>query len=269
MDEKAMDVSQALKDTENSLRDFIAFVLREAFADEWVDKCGVSPDRVEEWKERKTVEERRQKLGAVEERLLYYADFYDLETILGKHWHRFFEALGKEKRFMVFLREMGRLRDPDAHRRELLPHQKHMLLGIAGDIRTRIVRYRSKRETSEDYYPRIESARDSLGNIYTLGKSVSLNTGYRLRVGDCLEFVIAATDPLGEPLEYRLNVGGTVTIPWQGRHSMQLTIAERHVRKRLAVVLQVRSQREYHAKMHYDDRVIFNYEVLPPRPDTA
>jgi len=269
MDEKAMDVSQALKDTENSLRDFIAYVLREAFGDEWVDKCGVTPERVQKWNDRKAEEERRQKLGAVEERLLYYADFYDLGTILGEHWHKFSEALGDKKRFMVFPQEMRRQRDPHAHRRELLPHQKHLSLGIAGDIRTRIVRYRSKRETSEDYYPRIESARDSLGNIYALGKSVSLNTGYRLRVGDCLEFVIAATDPLGEPLEYRLNVGGIVTIPWQGSHSMQLTIAERHVQKRLAVVLQVRSQREYHAKTHYDDRVIFNYEVLPPRPDTA
>jgi len=98
MDEKAMDVSQALKDTENSLRDFIAYVLREAFGDEWVDKCGVTPERVQKWNRRKAQEEGRQKLGAVEERLLYYADFYDLETILGKHWHRFSEALGKEKR---------------------------------------------------------------------------------------------------------------------------------------------------------------------------
>ena len=38
-------------------------------------------------------------------------------------------------------------------------------LRSVGEIRTRLIRYRSKLETSEDYFPKIESARDSLGNI--------------------------------------------------------------------------------------------------------
>jgi hypothetical protein len=43
----------------------------------------------------------------------------------------------------VFVSELGKLRDPDAHRRELLPHQKHLVYGIAGEVRTRITRYAS------------------------------------------------------------------------------------------------------------------------------
>jgi hypothetical protein len=35
----------------------------------------------------------------------------------------------------VRLSVLERLRDPDAHRRESLAHQKHMALGIEGEIR--------------------------------------------------------------------------------------------------------------------------------------
>ncbi|MDX6501365.1 MAG: hypothetical protein QOG23_4625 [Blastocatellia bacterium] len=37
-----MDITQALKDTENSLRDFIAATLRKAFGKTWIERCGVS-----------------------------------------------------------------------------------------------------------------------------------------------------------------------------------------------------------------------------------
>src|SRR5215210_4649985 len=138
-----MDVTQALKDTENALRDFIALVLPATLGSDWVDKCGVSAERVAKWRERKRAEEKRQEAGVVEERLIYYADFYDLKTILRKHWAReFAAALGDWKTMEVWLSELEKLRDPDAHRRELLPHQQHLVLGIAGEIRTRLVRYR-------------------------------------------------------------------------------------------------------------------------------
>ena len=119
-----MDTTQALKDTENALRDFIADMLSKSFGQGWEEKCGVSADRVEKWRERKKVEATRQETGVVDERLLYYADFYDLKNILKKHWSAIFSpALGDLKTFDVWLSELEKLRDPDAHRRELLPHQ--------------------------------------------------------------------------------------------------------------------------------------------------
>ena len=48
-----MDISHALKDTENSLRDFIAFVLTNHYGSDWEGKCGVSNDRLLQWKKRK------------------------------------------------------------------------------------------------------------------------------------------------------------------------------------------------------------------------
>ena len=152
-----MDVSQALRDAENSLRDFIAIVLSSSLGPNWVENCGVSPARIVEWNNRKTTEEKTQTTGVVEERLIYYADFYDLKTILFKRWEQDFKIVfGKRKELEVWLETLEDLRNPDAHRRELLPHQKHLAIGICGEIRTRIIRYRSKMETSEDYFPRIE-----------------------------------------------------------------------------------------------------------------
>ena len=90
-----IDVTQALKDSENALRDFITSVLREKLGESWIDCSGVSSERIDKWKERKASETKRQKAGVVEERLIYYADFYDLHTILKKHWDGVFStALG-------------------------------------------------------------------------------------------------------------------------------------------------------------------------------
>src|SRR5665647_1041699 len=117
-----MDVTQALRDTENALRDFIAATLERSLGSEWLSNCGVTTDCIAKWRERKSEEQRRQEAGVVDERLLYYAELYDLKTILEKHWQGdFSEALGKWRRFEVLFDELALYRDPDAHRRELLP----------------------------------------------------------------------------------------------------------------------------------------------------
>ena len=259
-----MDVTQALKDTENSLRDFIAVCLESKFKDEWISKCGVTEQRIEAWKGRKITEERRQEAGAVEERLLYYADFYDLKTILKKHWGEVFtHAFGDWKTMEVWLTEMEKLRDPDAHRRELLPHQKHLILGISGEIRTRLIKYRSKMETGEDYFPRIDTVRDSLGNIHT-ANSITKRSKHSLRPGDVLDFIITASDPFGEDLLYAISLPGNhQNLDWQHENTFQLVIQTEQIGSSFGVMLWIKSFREYHANDFYDDCVTFVYEVLP------
>ncbi len=262
-----MDTTEALKDTENSLRDFIATVLHKNLGGDWVEKSGVSEKRIEAWNERKFVEEKRQESGVVEERLIYYADFYDLKTILKKHWSGEFSTVFGEWRTMeVWLSEIEKLRDPDAHRRELLPHQKHLLLGIAGEIRTRLIRYRSKMETSEDYYPRIESVKDSVGNIWTYGASNLPIAKTILRPRDILEFIVTASDPLDAELQYGLTVTGHHANPaWQSSNVMSLVILDNYVRRNFGVMFWLRSPRDFHAVGDHDDSVTFIYEVLPPK----
>lgn len=265
-----MDATQALRDTENALRDFIAATLGRSLGPEWLNSCGVTPERVAKWKERKSEEHRRQEAGVVDERLLYYADFYDLKTILKKHWQGdFSDALGEWRRFEILFDELARYRDPDAHRRELLPHQQSLVLGIAGDIRSRLIRWRSRRETADDCFPRIESARDSLGNLWipSIGSSL-FNPGTTLRPGDKIDFVVTASDPEDLPLEYGLRKEGggeDALVAWQATGIFSLEVKEAHIGK-LFIGLRIRSPRSYHAGPGYDHDVIFLYTVLPRRP---
>jgi len=263
---ESLDVTQFLKDAENSLRDFIATILHKHLGSNWVEASGVSAERVRAWQDRQKSEEKRQATGTVDPRLLYYADFYDLATILKKHWHLFEEVFGKFRRFEVLWDELQRYRDPDAHRRELLPHQKYMIIGISGEIRNCIVRYRSKMETGEDYYPRFEVVRDSLGSVFVpQGENRMLVTELRLRPGDCMEVVATATDPLGSQLEYAVRKLGSSQFVWQNSGAFSISFDERDVRQKMDVQVAVRSPRKFHAYQEYDDLVAFRYEILPPK----
>lgn len=254
-----MDVSESFKNVENSLRDFISTLLTEEKGEDWIMSSGVSQERIIQWKERREIERKKQKFGTSESRLFYYSDFYDLTNIIDKSWNnKIKDALGEKKVVMVFLKILEDFRNPDAHRRELLPHQKHLILGISGEIRNRIVLYWSKNETGEDYFPRIESVRDNLGNIWTPGCGV-INTGQILRPDDELTFVITASDPFGEDLEYSI-YGKT---DWLKSNSFKITIDDSNISKETAFLPSVRSKREYHAETDRDDTVLFTYTVLP------
>jgi len=261
-----VDITQSLKDTENALRDFIATVLARKHGDRWTERCGLSSDRIDKWQERRGVEAKRHQSGVVENRIIYYADFYDLKNILKKNWGgEFSAALGEWKRIDVFLNELEKLRDPDAHRRELLPHQKYLVLGIAGEIRTSLVRYRSKMELYEDCFPRIESVRDSFGHIWTyedLPKDV-INTGSVLKPGDVVEFVVTASDPGDLELEYGISEDGAYMFDWQSENTFSVVLSEEQISKHHAIILGIRSPRAYHAQGTYDDAVRFTYVVLP------
>lgn len=249
------------------MRDFIVLVLSRGGSD-WISRCGVAPERIEKWNERKATEAKRQESGVLEERLMYYADFYDLKTILKKNWSgEFSAALGDWKTFEVYVGELEKLRDADAHRRELLPHQKHLILGVSGEIRNRIVRYRSKMETPDDCFPRIESARDSLGSLWVPGSDTgdlkAVRTNRSLRPGDILEFVVTATDPEDLPLQYAVQASGVGTRAWHSSPHLRFVVDESHIGKTFIIEVSILSPRPYHARPGNDDSVMFLYSVLP------
>lgn len=257
-----IDITQVLKDTENALRDFISQMLHAKYKEDWIDKCGVSNERIEKWKMRQHEEEKRH---VTVERLIYYADFYDLKTILQKNWDDFSQIFGSWRTIEVWLDELEKLRNPEAHRRELLPHQKHLAIGIAGEIRTMIVRYRSKQETSEDYFPRIECIRDNFGNIWT--PTLSENKKTILRPGDLMEFVVTASDPLDAALEYRMDFE-IEKGRWQKENTFSMRISQRHIGRNVLITFDIRSPRDYHAiGPDYDDTVRLYYEILPAKQD--
>jgi hypothetical protein len=203
----------------------------------------------------------------VEERLIYYADFYDLKTILKKNWSGDFStAFGDWKTMEVWLTELEKMRDPDAHRRELLPHQKNLALGIAGEIRTRLIRFRSKRETSEDCFPRIECVRDSFGNIWIpQGYSHMFSANTTLHPGDTIDLVVTASDPEELPLQYGIRIGSPSPVTWQNNGTFSVSTNEDSIGKNFLIELLIKSPRSYHAFGTYDDSVLFVYKVLPSK----
>lgn len=262
-----MDISQSLKDAENTLRDFISDILVNKYGNNWIDKCKISKDRTDKWSSRKDEEIKKQKFGTVEKRLIYYADFYDIKTILKKNWDLFSEALGEWKVIEVWLNELERFRNPDAHRRELLPHQKQLAAGITGEIRTRIVRYRSKLENVGDYFPKLESVRDNYGNIWSAGElKGTLYTKVILRPGDILEYVITATDPLGEDLNYGITINPHPNMKYQKDNTIRHIVTAKDIGRLFNLNICIKSNREYHAIGDLaDDWIEFSYTVLPPK----
>ncbi|MFN2507850.1 MAG: Swt1 family HEPN domain-containing protein [Chthoniobacterales bacterium] len=258
-----MEPYQALRDVENALRDFIANVLHNKFGGTW-EKQLAEPGKLEKWAQRREEERKRMRGAAIEERLLYYSDFYDLSKIIRSHWQHLEDALLNLKEVEFWLGELQKYRNAEAHRRELFSFQKHLIVGISGELRGRIVRFRSRSEDVESYFPRFESVRNSLGHSWIAGQAPIVTTDATLRVGDALEFATTATDPEGESLEY-----GFVFHPgiatWGLENVFEIPITDAEIGRRKELVVMVKSPRSYHARGHFDDSVIFVYAVLPRR----
>ena len=97
-------------------------------------------------------------------------------------------------------------------------------------------------------------------------------TDTKLKVGDSLEFIVAATDPEDMQLEYSVYLlhksqGGG--LEWQEDNVLMFTVDKHDVRRAFQVRVRIKSSREYHASGSYDDEVLFTYEVLPSFPPTV
>jgi hypothetical protein len=259
-----IDVNGALSATETVLRNLIASRLEQKFGTRWQDHLGVTPQRVELWKQRKAEEAVRLSTGNLETRLLYFADFTDIKTIVSKNWEVFTDVFGEKREFEVLISMLEDFRNPQAHRRGLLPFQEQLVAGICGEIRTRIARYRSRLETSDDCFPRIESAFDNHGQFHP---RKSFQQPPILRVGDRIEVSVNASDPEGRPLQYFFvaykDSRNVPNPPWQNDHTFSIELEESHITKSLTIGVMIRSDRTYHANVNYDDYVSFTYTVLP------
>ena len=262
-----MDITEALRRTENSLRDFIEQAFRTKHGDNWVNLCGINTAQIKKWEAAKLKEQKKQKYGVVEPRLIYYADFYDLYPILKSNWTHTFELIfGVDYNTMdVWLEALRTVRNQEAHGREILEHQKYMALGAAGEIRTRLIRYRSKMETAEDYFPRIERVNDDIGNVWTTGQEKVVKTYAVLRSGDLITFTITASDPHGATLEYCIVLPHFGALEWRKSYVLPVHLNNLDIARECKIEAYIRGTGDkYHANgLHWDDTVAFVYTVLP------
>ncbi|OKS86003.1 hypothetical protein [Mucilaginibacter polytrichastri] len=257
------DIEEELKILENSVRDILNLVLFNKHGTNWEDFLKISPDRVENWKKRKDVEIARFKGVALETRLLYYSDFYDLKNIIDKHWDDGLVNVFQEKKStLLFLEEAEKFRDPNAHRRELFEYQKHLIKGISGELRIRIMKFRGKRQNPDGFFPVIEAVKDSLGNgasntVY----AQQIITNQIIKVGDSIEIIGYSSDPLGGDIEYSIERIGKKNWSLENKKVINFTVSD--IGKACDIQVMVRSKRDYHAYSSFDDYVDFRYLVIP------
>lgn len=179
---------------ENALRELVSSILTAQFGREWIGQCGVTEGRLAIWKERQ-VEEGKRRAAVLEADLIYFSDLPDLTVIIQKHWELFKPALTNRKRFDVDLERLETLRVAIMHGRELLPHERAFAEGISREIRNKVTIHRTRKGSDErEYFPRMESAHDSLGNART-DSDVAVRTDVVLHSGDDVTFEVRVGIP--------------------------------------------------------------------------
>jgi hypothetical protein len=265
----AEDVAEAITRVENVLRDLIEETLRQRHGDDWLAHLSVSEEELDSWRKKQQEDRKRRGSEIAEERLLYYADLHDLAPILKKNWQLFSLCLGDLKEIEVYLGKLEDLRPPQAHGRTLLPFEKNLVLGISGDIRQKVTVYRSKQSPESEFFARIESVKDSLGNVLAesdskLGMVVAKEV---LRVGDEVIFSCSGWDPNGRPLLWALSIIGTPPARteqgWSTDDSLVWHVSETDIGESTQAQIFMRSQGPYHSQGNHDGLVIFMYTVLP------
>jgi hypothetical protein len=258
-----VEPAEAITTVENVLRDLIETTLRQRDGAEWWERTGLTPERRTEIEKRRDEETRRRTGGVVEQRLLYYSDFTDLIPILKKNWGDFSNCLGDWKTISVYLDRLGDFRNPEMHGRELLPFERHLVLGMSDEIRNKVTIYRSGRGPDREYFARIESVRDSFGKVASPDNR-HVDTGLTLRPGDEVTFECKGWDPEGKPLLWRYTVRpGTFFPELPTPATFTWHVSEQHIAERQHVAIYLIAERQYHRHGDHDDMVLFRYRVLP------
>lgn len=255
-----MDITRILYDTENNLKSYINIVFTNLHGNDWMSKIKIPKSKLKSWELARIPNELSHNAIKGKEDLLQYTSIPDLRWLLKKHWNApLQQTFGDFENLDVYLRIIEDYRDPDSRRRELLTYQKHLILGVTGEIMTKISRARSLKEVGNPGYPRINSVKDSFGNLWTAGSPKRVKTNLTLRDGDLLEFVVSATDPEENDLQYRIN-----NSKWQTNNVIQHMITSRMIGKGAIFNISIKNGKKFHAyPAGYDDRVSFEYDILP------
>jgi len=221
---------------------------------------GVTQERLDIWKEKREIEKKKNENIQIENRLVYYSDFYDLKTIIDKNWEKFKPILANRKRFTVFYEEIEKYRNNIAHGREILSFQLKMIEGIVDDLRNQLTLYHSKNLGPDDFFMKILKATDSLGNIWEPSQIIPLVvTNTTLRVGDKIEFVIDAFDPKGRELEYSARFLNDSLIT-QKSNKLTVEITSKMISKNCGIKIFVTTINSEYENYGF---VNFSYSVIP------
>lgn len=263
-----MEPSVAIVIIETDLRYLIGDASYKTWGPDWLNRV-FREEQVAELKERHSSEKSRRVPFKVSDDLLAYTSLIELHSVLERNWEVFAAVLGKQKEFDVLIKQVEDYRNAIAHSRELLPHERTLLEGIAGVIRTKVTIYRSEKGGDIKHYPVIESVHDSFGNaianVSTDGQSNIVETGLKLTLGQSVTFSCRGWDPQERELVWSLihrNGFSAVTIGTEV--DLEWVVMEENVRLNCYIEIELTSRGRFHRFGGYDHRVAFRYEVEPP-----
>jgi len=263
MDDRADEPIRSLATAENVIRDLIEEVLALEYGDRWLDRAGVTAQRLAKWNERRSEEKRRREGSVITDRLIYYSDLTDLPVILHANWNLFAPCLGDWKTIDVYLQRLVDFRLALMHGRSLLPFEEELVRGIAGEIRNRVTLWKAMGKDEVEHFARIEQVTDSFGNVATSGRVA--NTGLVLHPGDEVRFLLAGWDPRGGALRWSAIVVGdpdSDPIHFDGTRAFW-SVKAKNIRDPAEVIFYLSGSTDYHRHTTYDDAVSFGYRVLP------
>jgi hypothetical protein len=261
-----MGASEDIISAENVLRDLIETVLSAALGLDWLEKSGLTAERLDGMRGRLAAETASRPGGTVEQRLIYYSDLPDLKTIIDKNWERFKPCLGEKKACDVNLDRLADFRIAEMHGRPLLPFELSLTAGISGEIRNRVAIFRSEMGPSREYFPRIEYVRDSFGNVRRGHGSAPEGSAVRLILhpGDEIVFDCHAWDPDNLPFTWSVLRGsGGRLLDASASPEFVWRVAADDIADPCTIFFYLKSTRAYHRNATYDDGVSFSYTVLP------
>ncbi|MGE2733120.1 hypothetical protein [Mycolicibacterium vaccae] len=265
-----IDIYSQLVAAETAFRE----IVRTAIGPTWIDD--LSTDKVEALETKRMEEDKRRDGVSVSQDLLDYTEAYHLKSLVLKHWEKTGPILDDKKRAEVYLDAMLDVRNTIAHARPVVPHERQLLAGIAGQIQNLISVYRSGSETADAYYASINHVRDSFGVEGCRGGVGNHHERKRLRIGQVIEFEFSATDPHDREIEWTFDfydksrskpghlgmaLGPSGTFIW--------TVGKEEVGEQIDVWASIANESQYQRNGKFDDRVCIGYSVNPPVPPRA
>ncbi|MGE4022948.1 hypothetical protein [Mycolicibacterium sp.] len=246
-------------------------IVRSAIGDSWVDE--LAPEKVDTLREKRDAEDKRRDGVIVSQDLLDYTEAYQLESLILKHWDKTGPILKDKRRAEAYLNLMLDVRNTVAHARPVVPYERQLLAGIAGQVQNLISLYRSGSETADAYYASINYVRDSFGVEGRRGGIGNNDERKRLKIGQVIELEFSATDPHDREIEWAFSIydkgrskssdlgtaiGTSGVFIW--------TVGEEEVGERIDVWASIANESPYQRNGAYDDRVCLGYSVSPPVP---
>lgn len=194
-----MEPTEALSTVETVLRNAIRVVYP---GSTWLEAKG-APAK-EELEERLRVDSKKRDGVVAPESLLDFAFTYDLVELVLKNWEDFKPVFDDLQRTTTYFGIVGDIRNSIAHSRPLVPFERDLISGIAGQLGNQVSLYSSGRDGSRDFYPTIESLRDSFGNDSRDNAWDFVSPRQRLDVGQVLHISGRAVDPRGRGVRWHL-----------------------------------------------------------------